>query len=98
MSGDSKSELLGAVNTTDEMRDVFKCGCNASARFIPLYRFNLSGVKPSVVMGPLHPAAIKCANCGQMFQWRQPTEGKRDGGWMRQSPLDDLIELEAASA
>lgn len=73
----------------------FKCSCNASARFLPVYRFQQAGSKPSVAMGDLCPATVMCANCKVMYVWEQTTP-EQDGGWRKQSPLDDLIALEAA--
>lgn len=85
------------ATTKPEQPPMFKCTCNASARFVPVYRFNVSGDKPAIMMGPLCPATCRCVNCGQLYVWAQPSApGEQDGGWRRQSALDDLLELEAA--
>lgn len=83
------------LNTEQETITALKCSCNASARFIPLYRFNVSGVRPQLMLGPTAPAAIMCANCRQAYKWVGPSaEGARDGGWERDSMLEDLMRYE----
>lgn len=75
------------MSTSNDIKP-FKCGCNGSARFMPLYRFNDGGDKPAVLLQ--HAPAIKCAGCNQMYTW----DG---GGWRRDTPLEDLIKLEESN-
>lgn len=78
-------------NTAEEQVP-FVCGCKLSARFIPLYRFNRSGVVPQILMMP--PATMKCSACDQLYRWVPPsTPDGRDGGWQKTSSLDDLDAL-----
>lgn len=64
---------------------VLRCGCEKSARFIPLYRF----ADTLCFIDTRHPATIKCAECGQWYVWTG-TE------WARTSQLDDLDRIPVA--
>lgn len=59
-----------------------RCGCEKSARFLPLYRF----AENTMSLLLQHPATIQCAECRQWYVWTG-TE------WARTSQLDDLDRL-----
>lgn len=87
----------GEQNTGDESTEIFECStCHASMRFLPLHVFNERGAKAQLILGK--PALIMCGGCRTVYKWEAPaTPNGHDGGWVRDSLLDDALAMSTVS-